>query len=259
MNTAALEYAQIVGRIDLALVSLYLFWAFFAGLIIYIQRENMREGYPLVDEAGNEAKNQGLFSVPDPKTFTMPGDRADVITPRPDEVERTVNLVPVANSAGTAFDPAGDPFADGVGAAAWCEREDVPEIDAHGHAKIQPMRNHEAFTVAMGSKDPRGLNVVTADNKVVGTVKDMWIDVPEQLIRYYEIDLGEAGTRLVPKDLSKIIGAGLKIKSLPSDLIANVPVTASDSQVTKLEEEKISAYYCGGYFFSMERSEPALG
>ena len=32
------------GNFDLAQLTLYLFWAFFAGLIVYLQRENMREG-----------------------------------------------------------------------------------------------------------------------------------------------------------------------------------------------------------------------
>ena len=31
---------------DLASAAIWLFWIFFALLIIYIQRENMREGYP---------------------------------------------------------------------------------------------------------------------------------------------------------------------------------------------------------------------
>ena len=35
------------GNVDLAQISLYAFWLFFAGLVIYLQRENMREGYPL--------------------------------------------------------------------------------------------------------------------------------------------------------------------------------------------------------------------
>ena len=30
----------------------FVFWAFFACLVIYLQRENMREGYPLEDEEG---------------------------------------------------------------------------------------------------------------------------------------------------------------------------------------------------------------
>ena len=43
------------GNLDLASLTLWLFWIFFALLIFYIQRENMREGFPLVDDDGEEA------------------------------------------------------------------------------------------------------------------------------------------------------------------------------------------------------------
>ena len=43
---------------DLASLSIWLFWIFFALLIFYIQRENMREGYPLEDDDGKVAANQ---------------------------------------------------------------------------------------------------------------------------------------------------------------------------------------------------------
>ena len=46
------------GNVDLAQISLYLFWLFFAGLVIYLQRENMREGYPLEAEHGGEARSR---------------------------------------------------------------------------------------------------------------------------------------------------------------------------------------------------------
>ena len=36
--------ASFFGEVDLASVSLWLFYIFFAGLVIWIQRENMREG-----------------------------------------------------------------------------------------------------------------------------------------------------------------------------------------------------------------------
>ena len=44
---------------DIAQLSLYLFWAFFFGLVIYLQRENMREGYPL--------ENCLLYTSPSPR------------------------------------------------------------------------------------------------------------------------------------------------------------------------------------------------
>ncbi|TVP44589.1 MAG: hypothetical protein EA350_11265 [Gemmatimonadales bacterium] len=33
--------------IDFAQITVYLFWFFFAGLVIYLRREDKREGYPL--------------------------------------------------------------------------------------------------------------------------------------------------------------------------------------------------------------------
>lgn len=37
----------MVEYIDFAQITVYLFWFFFAGLIIYLRREDKREGYPL--------------------------------------------------------------------------------------------------------------------------------------------------------------------------------------------------------------------
>ena len=57
------------GSFDLAALSIWLFWGFFAMLVYYLQTENMREGYPLELEDGSLAPNQGPFPVPAPKTF----------------------------------------------------------------------------------------------------------------------------------------------------------------------------------------------
>ena len=40
-------FGAITQYVDVAQIVLYMFWAFFAGLIIYLIRENKREGYPL--------------------------------------------------------------------------------------------------------------------------------------------------------------------------------------------------------------------
>jgi photosynthetic reaction center H subunit len=42
----------------------------------------------------------------------------------------------------------------------------------------------------------------------------------------------------------------VRINSLTSDLFDGVPSTKSPSEVTMLEEEKISAYYAGGTLYS---------
>ena len=64
---------------DLAQLCLYLFWAFFIGLVIYLQRENNREGFPLETESGDMALSQGAYSPTDPKTFKLPHGRGEVI------------------------------------------------------------------------------------------------------------------------------------------------------------------------------------
>ena len=72
------------GDFDLASAAIWLFWIFFAGLVYYLQTENMREGYPLQDDDGNVAPNQGPFPVPKPKTFSRPSwpRRSDGSRPR---------------------------------------------------------------------------------------------------------------------------------------------------------------------------------
>ena len=112
------------------------------------------------------------------------------------------------------FEPTGDPLVDGVGPASWQVRRDEPELDAHGHAKIVPMSTNSELIVAAG-RDPHGMPVVSADNYVVGTVTDVWIDVPEALIRYLEIELAANGEkRLVPMNLATVWSDQVKVKSL---------------------------------------------
>jgi len=40
----------ITQYVDVAQLVLYLFWAFFFGLIVYLQKESHREGYPMIDD-----------------------------------------------------------------------------------------------------------------------------------------------------------------------------------------------------------------
>ena len=69
---------EFFGSFDLASLSIWLFWGFFALLVYYLQTENMREGYPLETEDGATAPNQGPFPLPRPKTFLLPHGRGQV-------------------------------------------------------------------------------------------------------------------------------------------------------------------------------------
>ncbi len=53
-------------KIDGAQIALYAFWLFFAGLIIFLRREDKREGYPLESPDG---PREGWPKVPEKKTY----------------------------------------------------------------------------------------------------------------------------------------------------------------------------------------------
>ena len=80
--------ATFFGEVDLASVTLWLFYIFFAGLVIWIQRENMREGYPLEDDEGNASSNPGMWPLPEDKTFKLPHGRGEVTVPSGQTPER---------------------------------------------------------------------------------------------------------------------------------------------------------------------------
>ena len=62
---------DITGYIDVAQVVLYVFWVFFAGLIIYLVKENKREGYPLdSDRTNSRVSVIGWPEPPAPVTYT---------------------------------------------------------------------------------------------------------------------------------------------------------------------------------------------
>ncbi len=123
------------------------------------------------------------------------------------------------------------------------------------------MSANDAFKFASG-RDPRGLPVVSGDGEVVGKVTDMWIDEPEQLVRYLEFTLDAkwgTGNRLMPLTLARIGSNQVKVRSLYGKHFATIPTIASATQVTLLEEDKICGYYGGGTLYAdASRQEPQL-
>lgn len=253
---------EFFGNFDLASAAIWLFWVFFGLLIYYLQTENMREGYPLEQDDGTIAPNQGPFPVPKDKTFILPHGRGEVTVPSGQRGERaSLALAQTSKSAGSPFVPTGDPMVDGVGPASWAPRRDVPELDAHGHAKIKPMKSLPDFKFSAG-RDPRGKVVVAGDGEVIGRIIDMWVDVPEQMVRYLTVDLNPEGTgqtRLIPINFCKIKDDRVTVRSIYGAHFAGVPQHSGADQVTLLEEEKIMAYYGGGTLYAdPARLEPQL-
>jgi photosynthetic reaction center H subunit len=194
--------------------------------------------------------------VPKPKTFHLPHGKGDVTVPSSanEAAHRRADLAlaRTAVSEGFPHAPTGNALVDGVGPASWVPRRDEPELDGHGHAKIVPMGHAKGFVVSAG-RDPRGLPVQAADNEVVGRVSDMWVDAPEQLVRYLEIELNSGGKRLVPMTLARIWADRVRVRALASDSFDAIPQTKSMTTVTKLEEDKISGYVGGGWMYDADK------
>ena len=93
------------GNFDLASLAIWLFWGFFALLVYYLQTENMREGYPLENEDGTPAPNQGPFGLPKAKTFRLPHGRGEVTVPNGQREARELALAQTAGSEGFPHAP----------------------------------------------------------------------------------------------------------------------------------------------------------
>lgn len=251
-------------HIDLALIVLYVFWAFFAGLIYYLHQENKREGYPLFSDRNNErVVLQGFPPVPAPKTYLLAhGETVQVPDPRRDD-RRPVAGTPAAKWSGAPLIPNNaTPLADGIGPGAWAERADVPDLMHDGDAKIVPLRVATDFFPAKEDPDPRGMTVIGGDGKAAGTIADAWVDKSEYIFRYYEIELAGSGRHvLVPVNFCSlnVKRREVTISAILSTQFDGVPATKSLDQVTMLEEEKIMGYYGAGTLYATPaRAEPLL-
>ena len=247
---------EFFGDFDLASAAIWLFWLFLAGLVIYLQTENMREGYPLRDDDDEPPANESLWPIPKGKTFKLRDGRGELTVPSREyedsKMRKDLALAQSSETSGSPWIPTGEPMVDGGGPAAWAPRQDHPELDAHGHVKIRPMATLEDFKVSAG-RDPRGHPVVGGDGEVVGRVTDMWVDVPEQMVRFLTIDLNPEGsgkTRLIPMNMAKIGTDRVVVQSLHAHNWEAVPVIKKSDEVTLLEEEKIMAYYAGGTLYA---------
>lgn len=256
--------AEITGHIDVAQIVLYAFWLFFFGLILYLRREDRREGYPLETEVTGKSHWDSAIWTPKPKFWKLPGGgtaqapRAKVNEP-PLYGKRTSRL------DGAPYVPTGNPLTEPFGPASYALREDIPDKTGYGDDKIVPMRILSDMKVIDRDTDPRGLPVYAGCGTKIGTISDLWVDRSESLIRYFEIELsgtgGDAGAArvLVPMQLATVVtwhwldrlaNPYVRVAALKAPQFGSVPKTKSTIRVTRLEEDMISAYYAGGEFFN---------
>jgi photosynthetic reaction center H subunit len=245
--------SALTSSIDVAQVVLYAFWAFFFGLIYWLRMEDRREGYPLESDNPRHVGPTNQILIPSPKTFLHPNGHTSR-APNFERDARPISAERTAKAKGAPLEPTGNPMLSNVGPASYAQREDAPELTREGDDCIVPMRIATPFSVSAGP-DPRGWDVVANDGEVAGTVKDIWVDRADAMVRYLEVELADAasgGTRLLPITMLRLRSGTKKVEvvSVRAAHFADVPSLKEPDRVTLLEEDQIQAFYAGGRLYA---------
>jgi photosynthetic reaction center H subunit len=255
------------GTIDITEMVLYLFFAFFLCLVLYLQNEGRREGYPLEhDVTGEHEPTPGLFFRALPKPYTM-ADGTTLYKPDGLRDSHDMSFKRTAAWSGSPIEPTGNPLTAGVGPGSYAIRADVPDMTSHGSVRIAPLSASPGFST--DDKDAKliGYNLIGIDGQSGGTITDLWIDRMEFLIRYLEVATITADgtatgkTVLVPMTMCAVKKASksVYIDAVRGSQVAGAPTIKSAEQITLLEEEKIVGYFGAGYLYATsERAEPVL-
>mgnify|MGYP005846453707 CR=1 FL=1 len=258
--------AYIVGTLDVAELAFLLFFVFFIALVFYLNRESRREGYPLEDEQTGKIHPGSLFDG-DKKVFKLPHGRGTYVPEDNPRDDINIPAVQAFNAAGAPWVPTGDPMIDGLGPAAWANRAKYPDLTFDGRPRIVPIgQSHE---IIVSPRDPQliGWPVVAADGVTVGKVSDIWVDQAEHIIRYLEIETNSGKKVLAPMMVARVQTKGffndkpelVEIDAITSAQFENVPQLETPGIITRYEEDRIQAYFGGGYMYATpERSEAWL-
>ena len=256
-------HPQLTPGLDVAELVLEAFTLFFLGLIIYLRREDRREGYPAEDDqTGRVLTPGGPLSMAEPKRFRLAHGRGFVFKPDRDRDPVALAAKPVARFNGAPLVPTGNPLVDGIGPAAWAERRRVPDLDWEGRPRLAPLSKDTL--VAISPRDPRliGWPVLGLDGRVAGTIADLWVDRLDRLVRYMEVMLVDSGrTVLAPMAMARVDSRRKRVivDALTAGQFAGAPVPESGEVLTFYDEERIVAYFGGGYLYGTPaRQEPLL-
>ena len=122
-----------------------------------------------------------------------------------------------------------------------------------GSPMIVPMSSVSGWSVSKRDPDPRGMTVTGLDGAAAGTVSELWIDKSEPQIRYLQVALEGGRSVMLPAGFVRydVKGRKVKVASITAAQFAGVPGIASGSQITKLEEDRIMAYYASGHLYAV--------
>lgn len=258
------------GNIDVTELILVAFVLFFVGLILYLRREDRREGYPLEDEvSGRLEAAGGLFFAARPKAFLLAHGEGVLAKPNAVRESQDVAARRTSRAPGSPLEPTGDPMLSGVGPGAFAQRARKPDLMMNGSPKIAPLRVAGDYSIDGKDADPRGMTVVGADRVAAGVISDLWVDRAEYMVRYLEVALtplegpptAAIKRVLVPMTMAVVNKSRntVRVDAVLGSQFAGAPALENPDQITFDEEERVCAYYGGGFLYATsKRSEPYL-
>jgi photosynthetic reaction center H subunit len=258
-----MNHAYIVGTFDVAELAFLLFFGFFIALVFYLNKESRREGDPLEDEETGKIHPGSLFDG-DKKSFQLPHGRGTYV---PEDVARDDINVPAVQAfrgAGAPFVPTGNPMKDGMGPAAWANRSKYPDLTFDGRPRIVPIAQSHELIVSPNDPELIGWPVMAADKQIVGKVSDIWVDQAEHIIRYLEVETTTGKRVLAPMMVAAVQTNGIfgdkpelvEIDAITAAQFEDVPALETPGIITRYEEDRVQAYFGGGYMYATpERSE----
>ena len=258
-----MNHAYIVGTFDVAELAFLLFFGFFIALVFYLNKESRREGYPLEDADSGRIHPGSLFDG-DKKSFQLPHGRGTYV---PEDVARDDINVPAVQAfrgAGAPFVPTGNPMKDGMGPAAWANRSKYPDLTFDGRPRIVPIAQSHELIVSPNDPELIGWPVMAADKQIVGKVSDIWVDQAEHIIRYLEVETATGKKVLAPMMVAAVQTKGffddkpelVEIDAITAAQFEDVPALETAGIITRYEEDRVQAYFGGGYMYATpERSE----
>jgi len=263
--------AYIVGTFDVAELAFLLFFGFFITLVFYLNKESRREGYPLEDEVTGKVEASSSLFDGAKKSFQLPHGRGTYV---PEDVARDdvkVAGVQAFQAGGAPWVPTGNPMKDGMGPAAFANRAKYPDLTYDGRPRIVPIADSHEMIVSPQDPQLIGWPVMAADRAIVGKVSDIWVDQAEHIIRYLEVETTTGKKVLAPMAVAAVHGNSLlgallpivndeaeyvEIDAITAAQFEDVPALEAPGIITRYEEDRVQAYFGGGYLYATpERAE----
>lgn len=240
----------LTDQIDLIEVLLVAFVVFFGFLVLYLRREDKREGYPLEPtSAGRRYPVLGFPAPPPPKTYLLMDGSTTTLPHRIPQAPIEERAPPPMGGALAFGRP---PLLAGLGAGAYVLRSESPALTIDGELLLEPLRAASEWSVGRGEMDPRGMRVIGRDFRDVGIVTDLWVDRVARILRYLEVEPIEGARLLVPiyhADISRRERV-VTVRALRASQFRYVPRNAAPGIMTPREEDRLTAFYAGGEIYA---------